>query len=354
MTASPDVLMPSAPRVPRRRRLLALGKKTLFALGVHRLWLSLRRDQGAIILMYHSVPGPEARPWIDPRNATVPEVFERQMRLLAERRKVVSLTELVDALEQGRNLATGSVVITFDDGYLDNCTIAAPILARLGLPASFFLATGYVNRGLPHWIDHLWSLYRARTAGSLDLRAHGGRTFELVRQPDVDASYALLCGLLLDGDMESRGQLFAGLERQLQPSRQPPRLTLDWNDVRNLLAMSPGFQVGVHTCDHVALPTRGPERIEQELQRCMADVRAQAGVDPPFFSFPYGRSCRVSRERAAARFRAAVVTEPPARVQHGTDRFALPRVQAPDDPRLFGLYTSGAWPDLTRFLLRRA
>ena len=53
--------------------------------------------------------------------------------------------------------------ITFDDGYRDNLTVAAPILEKYRLPATLFLATGYVERGETQWSDTLhWLLAAGR------------------------------------------------------------------------------------------------------------------------------------------------------------------------------------------------
>jgi peptidoglycan/xylan/chitin deacetylase (PgdA/CDA1 family) len=334
-----------------RRRLAAWLQRAMLRGGLQRAWRPRADRGGTTILIYHSLADGAARPWIDPGNWDDPLVFEHQMRFLAAKRRVVSLAELAAALEAGRTLEPGSVAITFDDGYVDNYTVAAPILARLGLPATFFLATGYVDRGLPQWIDELWSIFRARTAHAVAL---GGVAYDLRRQRDVDAAYARIRGLLLADDLDGRDRLLAALKVQLAPAAAPPRLTLNWREVRELLAMHRGFDVGVHTREHVALPRLGSERIRAELGRCVRDVRERAGVEPAFFSFPYGQSSRAARQQVAAMFRAAVVTTPAALVHGGTDRFAMPRTPPADDARVFRFCTSGADPNLVRRLLRGA
>jgi len=348
-----------------RWRLAALCEKALLHSSAQRLCRLFGDDRhGGAILVYHSVPDLETRPWVDPRNTTDPEVFERQMKFLAAHRRVVPLTALAAELDQGRSLEPGSVVLTFDDGYRDNYTVAAPILASLGLPATFFLATGYVERGDPPWVDELYSMFHARTAQALHLDAacelslaldtFGRMSFDLRVQNDVDASHARLCELLLEADFYQRRHLLAALRSQLRPAVAPPRLTMNWEEVRALQAMHAGFHIGAHTRDHLSLPTRSTGRIGLELSRCIDDVREHIGVTPAFLSFPYGRSSGPVRRLASARFRAAVVTDPPALVDGHTDPFALPRISPPDDATLFEYCTSGADPGLVRRLLRRA
>jgi peptidoglycan/xylan/chitin deacetylase (PgdA/CDA1 family) len=271
------------------------------------------------------------------------------MEFLAAHRRVVPLAEVVAALESGRSLAPGTVAITFDDGYLDQARVAAPILAALGLPATFFLATGAIDRGAPQWVDELYSIYRTRTASMLRLAP--GPSFDLAEPHAVAASHALVAGRLLVADDDERQALFAALRQQLRPTADPPRRTADWREVRELAAR-PAFAIGVHTREHLALPHHDRARVAAELERCIADVRAATGVRPEFFSFPYGMSCAMSRRLVAAQFRAAVVTGPPALVGRRADRFALPRIEAPRDTRLLQFCTSGANPRLVRRLLQ--
>ena len=79
----------------------------------------------------------------------------------------------VPLIEGVRGLATGSlpdraVTVTFDDGYADNAEVALPILQRHGVPATFFVATGYLNGGRM-WNDSIIEAIRRAPATELDL-----------------------------------------------------------------------------------------------------------------------------------------------------------------------------------------
>ncbi len=74
--------------------------------------------------------------------------FERQLRCLAAwRYRVLSLDEVVEAVEQGGRAPTRRVAITFDDGYVEVYRIAWPLLRRFGFPATIFVTPSEV--GLP-------------------------------------------------------------------------------------------------------------------------------------------------------------------------------------------------------------
>src|SRR6476646_10734443 len=93
------------------------------------------------ILIYHRVLA-ESDPMF-PADLTGPQ-FEEQMQAIKEHCRPVRLLDGVEELRRGR-VDPRSVAITFDDGYADNSTIALPILKRLGVPATFFVSTGFLN-----------------------------------------------------------------------------------------------------------------------------------------------------------------------------------------------------------------
>ncbi len=121
------------------------------AAGLHRARLTkpvsrmagyLSRVPRFPILSYHRVNDER-----DPFFPSLPtEVFERHMAFVSAAYVVLPLEELVERMARGR-VPRNALAITFDDGYRDNLTHAAPVLARHGLPATVFLATGVIGTG---------------------------------------------------------------------------------------------------------------------------------------------------------------------------------------------------------------
>ncbi len=93
-------------------------------------------DTRSVILTYHSVGRRDHEMNVTPAD------FAEQMRWLADHREVVSIARAAEA-------ETG-VAITFDDGYRDNLTEAAPVIDRLGLVAAVFAVPGRVGGHLDH------------------------------------------------------------------------------------------------------------------------------------------------------------------------------------------------------------
>jgi len=343
-------------RPPLRRRALRSLERALGVCGAAGAYVRLARVRGAVVLMYHSVPDGEAARWIDPRNAVAPDVFRAQMRFLAAHRRVVSMTRLADLLDAGEAPEPGTVVLTFDDGYLDNLEVVAPVLAELGLPATLFLPTAYVAGGEIQWVDRLYAAFRARSRSRL-ARADGAasETWNLDASPDARAAYASLCATLIDASREERRRILDSVDEQLAPSASPPRLTLDWSEVRRIVARFPGFEIGGHSVGHVNLARLDAESCRREILGCAKDIERETGRRPDHFSFPYGRATREAcRIAAECGFRAAVADGEDVLIRSGHDLHALPRIEAPASPASFRFRTSGAYPGLLRTLVGRA
>jgi len=255
-----------------RRRLLHAAEAGLYWSGAAALYVRAFRARGAAILAYHSVPAPAIQQWIDPRYAIPLGIFEAQVKFLALRRKVVSMSELVDTLERGESAELGTVVISFDDGYRDTLELAAPILERYGLPAIVYLPTGNVARGMNQCIDQIYSTFQFRTRQQLRLDGPDAPLFDLGKEDSLFEAYDSIAERLPITPPGEREALLAEVNAQLRPRQRPPRLTLTWEEVKELTRRYRLFEVGIHTREHIDLTSCGEEAARAELESSMDDV----------------------------------------------------------------------------------
>jgi peptidoglycan/xylan/chitin deacetylase (PgdA/CDA1 family) len=319
--------------------------------GVAAAFEAVSRPDGAIVLMYHSVARDEVADFIDPSNRVPSDLFERQMAFLAGQRTVVPLSAALDAIAAGRTLRAGTVCITFDDGYLDNLTVAAPILAKYRLPATLFLATGYVERAESQWADELHRMFRARSADQLCLPSLGGEVLQLATAAGRRAAYRIIHPRLLEATRAERSSLLADIEQAVAPTGPRPRLTMNWDEARELCRRFPLFEIGGHTREHIDLSTHRAGLARAEIDACAADLRRELGIEPRHFSFPYGRWCEGSRQLVrASGWQSAVGANQRIRLDGYSDRFAIGRVEAPRTMTELRFVTGGAHPGLLSML----
>jgi peptidoglycan/xylan/chitin deacetylase (PgdA/CDA1 family) len=185
------------------------------------------------------------------------------MAYVAGAYRVMPLDEMVERARKG-SLPRNSLAITFDDGYRDNLTHAAPILHRHRLPATVFLATGLIGTGVISWFDRLAVALKLTKVATV--RTPWGETFVLrdrtARLAALDRAQNHLKTLADDELQRALDVLLEALD--VPDAAAPKNLMLDWADARALTGL--GFDVGGHTVSHVILSRVTAERARAEIQ----------------------------------------------------------------------------------------
>lgn len=99
-----------------------------------------------------------------------PSEFDEQMAYLAEKGyHTISPDDLIAYLKEGKQLPTNPILITFDDGYVDNYQNAYPILKKYGFTATIFLVTGKISQD-PGFLT--WEQVREMKAQGFSFGSH--------------------------------------------------------------------------------------------------------------------------------------------------------------------------------------
>ena len=305
-------------------------RPSLFAFGHRRPpHASARR----FIFLYHRIASPEHDPFALAVSASQ---FQDHLDVLQTHCRMVTLDELLDTRTAKRAVLAS---ITFDDGYADNLTTAAPILRRAGIPATFFICTGCLGDSRGFWWD------RVGTAiGATDIAAP---TFELTREislpgdlssPDARRRTTLAIAERLQRMHPlQRDRIVAEVEAVLlteASGRRESCPVLDEAGVREL-ASQPLAQLGAHTHSHPMLSVLTGEEQLAEIERGTARLQEITGTRPRFLAYPYG-SERDYNEDSCLAARAASLDS--AFVNHGApfdpkrQPYRLPRCYVPPLP----------------------
>lgn len=337
-----------------RKRIGPYFQTLAYRTGAMKIMARMRHIKGAVALMYHSVADESHARWIDPRDHVPSDIFEQQIAFLSKRKNVISLSELTSMLLKNKTPNNGTIVITFDDGYLDNLTVAAPVLDRYGLTATLFLPTGVIDRAETQWVDVIYSVFKFRRKNELTWYQDIEVKFDLEDRKQESHCYRVVCNSLLSASAEKRKKYLNTLIDQLRPSELPPRLTMTWDDVNTLLTDYQCFQIGGHTIEHTDMTGIVEHDARQELRGCIQRIEEVTGMQPQNFSFPYGRTNdRLRKIAAEVGFKSAfggdgadpVITKK-------TDIYALPRVEAPASMKhldlLIDTANTGIWRRMCR------
>ena len=239
-------------------------------------------------LMYHRLTLDESdRFEFHPRRglAVHRDRFEEQVRFISERCNPVSLDEAVTLAMRGK-LPRHSVVITFDDGYRDNLTVALPILEQYHVPATVFVTTGLIEQSAPLWWFEQEFLIREND--SLSLRVNGGeRIFSLNGLDEKERASAELDALF-------KGLYLEEQLRCLEDLRSQSRVEFTWNDEmltrEDICALdaSPLITIGSHTHTHANCRILSDSALREELICGKETLEDWLGHEVSHFAFPYG------------------------------------------------------------------
>ncbi|MDZ4773585.1 MAG: polysaccharide deacetylase family protein [Planctomycetota bacterium] len=256
---------------------------------------------GLTVLTYHRVlPAAACAAYPFPSLAMPVDAFRAQMERVARHFEVVRLSEGVRRMSEQRHSARPLAAVTFDDGYDDNATIAAPILEALDLHATFFLVHDFVVHEHALWFD--------RAAVALNAIGEDLAAIEHLKSLEPSAR-----DLFID-ELEKR----AG-NRPIRANAPMSR-----RQARGLLRA--GHEIGSHTLTHPILTRVSDVHLEAEVVRSKSAL--EAWLDHPIDGFCYPNGDHDERVRHVARsagYRWACSTAP-GRNQSPLDAFDVQRI----------------------------
>jgi len=308
----------------------------------------LDRSPRAVILAYHRVA---ADPWDPSQLCVSPRHFEEQMHLLREETEPIRLRDLALGSPE-RNIRNGGVVLTFDDGYADSWSSAAPVLAAMRIPATFFVTTGMVDSGREFLADELihLTLLAARLPKPLEIAVRGlaVRLAEIM-QPALfggkdqlegggkatdemarERLYAALHRILREENSESREAILSEIRRQVgggDVSACESHRTLSSSELREL-AGEDLFEVAAHSIEHLVLRRLPVEEQARQIRDSKCQLERILSRPVESFAYPYGSEWNVSPTTVdlvrQAGFRQACANVP-GQIRRDSNPFWLPR-----------------------------
>ncbi|MEM7315102.1 MAG: polysaccharide deacetylase family protein [Planctomycetota bacterium] len=230
------------------------------------------------ILLYHSVSADVPKAIADGLHNVTPEVFRQQISWIKQRHEIVPLDELV---AEGASIA-GKAAITFDDGYRNVFTEAAPILEQLNVPATVFLCSVSFRREI-FWRDRIRYVMNNDLLGQF-----------LTENADFCEQHSISAENFYRASKDPRRINSRDVDVRLQKflearAAEPDPILFQLAASREELPDHPLFQYGNHTSNHYALSSLTSEQIHEEIEGNHRFLREDLGLElSTVLSVPFG------------------------------------------------------------------
>jgi peptidoglycan/xylan/chitin deacetylase (PgdA/CDA1 family) len=284
--------------------------------------LSRRQRSAIIIQTYHRVT--ISRDHLEPGWPTADE-FKRQISWLKNNTTVIDLVDYSQKLDSKDSEGILYSAITFDDGYLDNALIAAPILKALNVKATFFIATVGLDAG------HLYSdtIREAIRKTNLEIFHYPPlfpQAIQLRSSENKRLAVSAINTRLKRLDFKQRTLHVRDIAEYLSFSHQS-RLTMSSAEVQGLV--SAGHGIGAHSHLHVIPTSDSLEFFTDDALTSKRQLESITNTEVKMFAYPNGKpSVDFNDTHRAALvsvgYKAAFSSE--NKVAIGTDdRLSIPR-----------------------------
>lgn len=252
-------------------------------------YVSRLAEDGVALFLFHGVIARQRWKVRNTNRKHLPvDDFVQVLRKLRAAGTAVSMDQVADAAEHGTQLPPRAFAVTFDDGFRNNLTVAAPVLADLAIPATYYITSGFVEMNSRSWIDRIEQAMELRMNGALSL-PWGKRRYDGAAQAVVllgEIRHRVKSDPALSPD-----SIADDLCRQLGAGALEPDEELDakltWDQVRDLAA-APDSLLGGHSHSHAILSFLDEPALEREIRLPLQLLQSKAGVRTSHFSYPEG------------------------------------------------------------------
>lgn len=304
--------------------------------GIHSFAERFCYSDKAFVLMYHRVLDTAAKQpyFVQPGMFVTTASLEKHITFLKDRFEVVFFDDLAEKISKGEAIG-GHCAITFDDGWRDNYTAAFPVLEKHRVPATIFLATGFVGTDRIFWPEEICyyldrmivneSAFDDAPPALIHLSGEIDRFRQFKREVFFDKSIELLKGY----SPIARAEILKYL-RSLFKDAPFCRQMLNWGEAREMLA-SGLVRFGAHTVNHEILDQVPLQKARDEIAKSRADIEHRLGGKVRIFAYPNGNHSESIRKVLAENGFSAAVTTRKGFLGSGMPLMEVPRIAIHED-----------------------
>jgi peptidoglycan/xylan/chitin deacetylase (PgdA/CDA1 family) len=246
------------------------------------------------VLLYHGVTDKES---FGVENYSCKHInahdFERQMVYLKKNCVTISMDDVVDIVNNECSFPENAVAITFDDGFWNNASIAAPILDSLDLSATFYVCSGMIGTKKMFWVDEIEDCINLTNKNRFDIVLDQKKSFNLSKDHHKKECISYIKSYCKKIMKKDRLRVVSQLEDILgvhpSPEHAQNYRVMTWSEVK-YLSSNKLFTVGGHTLNHDILTSVESVDAKTDIEECISLLESNLGKNVKHFSYPEGQN----------------------------------------------------------------
>ncbi len=203
----------------------------------------------------------------------------------------ISLDEVYSTLIKKKDFKDYSYSITFDDGFYNNFKIAAPILKKKKLSATFYLTTSFISENEMSWIDKIEHMIEnEKKESNISIF---NKKFKICNNKKSKINFLNLIRTLAKRNPTNFNELVLNIKKQLNYKGKLNNLhniidkKMNWNHVKKL-DLCKNFTIGGHTFSHPVLSFLKNNAAKYEINKSINDIKKNTKIKIKHFSYPEG------------------------------------------------------------------
>lgn len=210
--------------------------------------------------------------------------FEWQVKYIKQHYNAITFSELFACIEGKKSLPKNPVIITFDDGFIDNFTNAYQILRENSIPGTFFVSTDYIGKEGTFWFDFVAIAINNLPAGDYENAKHDIK-FTIGNLDNNKQIIRTLLSKMKRIKNNERLELIHWLKEIYNPANISNEI-MTWENVREMA--NNGMEIGSHSVSHPILSQLSASDLNKEIIESKLEIQEQLHIDCNVIAYPVG------------------------------------------------------------------
>lgn len=293
----------------------------IFKSGIYHFFHFLSRHKITILYAHSIIDADTSTSWKPLRSQHIAQELAFTLDVLKEKYTFISLSTALKILQKEHEPISNALVITLDDGYLNNLTIGAPIFAHFGISPTIFIATEHSQHNRPFWFDRLDYALQQMTDENFHTSIQGETfVFDCQSRKKLQQSYAAFRRKIkacFKSDVAMReylNKVCQQIEKKTgkalsQIIADDPYATLaNWQQLKSA-EKNLGFEIGSHTLNHARLGLVDNHTVSDELSKSKIELENKLAIHCDSFCYPDNSYNGYAVETASRYYKSALTTD---------------------------------------------